>query len=163
VVVVVAVAGVCFLGGGAVAAGPSTSDAGLFGRESAVLVLPGLLLLALSVLCGVAAGAGEMLILGRGSAGAGFSASDFTVLSSAGFEGLGPAAGGVDVPEDAAAGDPERGGPPSLASLRRRICSMVSWSGASGVDDGGGCSLGSIVSVVDGDGPGNRGVAEDVR
>lgn len=115
-----------------------------------MLVLPGLLLLALPVLWGVAAEAGEMLILGRLSIGEGFSASVDTVLSSAVFDELGPPPDGVSVLGELAAGVTEPEPPPSFASLRRRICSIVSWSGASGVDDdGGGCSVGSIFSVVD--------------
>lgn len=121
-----------------------------------MLVLPGLLLLALPVLWGVAAGAEEMLILGRLSIGEGFSASVDTVLSSAAFDELGPPPDGVSVLGELAAGVAGAELPPSFASLRRRICSIVSWSGASGVDDGGGCSVGSIFSAVGADTPEDR-------
>jgi hypothetical protein len=48
---------------------------------------------------------------------------------------------------EAVAGVEEPDGPPSFASLRRRICSIVSWSGASGVEDAGGCWFGFISSA----------------
>jgi hypothetical protein len=51
-----------------------------------LVVIPGLLLLALPALWGVADGTGEMLILGRVSVGAGLSASFVAVLASVVFE-----------------------------------------------------------------------------
>jgi hypothetical protein len=80
--------------------------------------------------------------------GAGFSASFGIALSFADPEELCPGPGGVSVLGDPAVGVPEPEGPPSFASLRRRICSIVSWSGASGVAAGGGCSFGSIFSFA---------------
>lgn len=146
--------------GGAVAEGPSISDARLFARESALLVvLPGLLLLALPVLCGVTAGAGETLIGVRLSVGGGFAASFDTVLFSVGVDELPPGAGGVPgLGEPARVAEPA--GPPSLASLRKRICSIVSWSGASGVADGGGCSVGSIFWLANSEYAGVRMLTE---
>jgi hypothetical protein len=90
-----------------------------------------------------------MLILGRLSSGAGVSVSFVAGLSFAAPEELGPRTGGVSVLGEAA-GVLEPEGPPSLAILRLRICSIVSWSGATGVGAGGGCSVGSIFAVVDG-------------
>lgn len=142
--------------GGADAEGPSISDACLFTRETALLAIPGLLLAALPVLWGVvAAGAGEMLTLDRLSTGAGFSASFDTDLSSAGLDVFGPVGGGVSVLGELAAGVLEPDGPPSFANLLLRICSIVSLSGASGVDvvaggGGGCCSFGSILPDVSG-------------
>jgi hypothetical protein len=80
----------------------------------------------------------------------GFSASFGVALSFVDPEELCPGAGGVSVLGDSAAGALGPEGPPSFASLRRRICSIVSWSGASGVAAGGGCSFGSIFSFVNG-------------
>jgi hypothetical protein len=82
--------------------------------------------------------------------GAGFSASFGVALSVPGPGELCPGADGASVLGDPAAGVPGPDGPPNFASLRRRICSIVSWSGASGVGAGGGCSFGSIFSVVTG-------------
>jgi hypothetical protein len=120
-----------------------------------LVVIPGLLLLALPALWGFSEGAGEMLILVRVSDGAGISASFVAVFASAVLE-AGARAGGVSVLGEPALGVPEPEGPPSLASLRWRIASIVSRSGASGVDaggggGGGGCSFWSIFLGVGGD------------
>jgi hypothetical protein len=110
------------------------------------VVLSGLLLPALPVLCGVAAGAGETVILARlVSTAGGFGVA---LLFCAGVEEVLPGTGGVPERGEPVGGVPDPAGPPSFASLRWRICSMVSWSGASGVDDAGaGCSVGSMFAA----------------
>jgi len=121
------------LRGGGVAANPSTSDARRFGRDWWLSILP-------VELGEDAAGAGVILICARFSVGAAesFVTPPFPlpVISSEGFAALGPAFDGVPLRGEPGE-EPEGGGPPSLANRLRRICSIVSLSGASGTDAGG--------------------------
>lgn len=105
--------GVC-LRGGWVAETESISVAGLF-LEAITLPAPR-----------PGCGAGEMLIFDLGS---GIEIAFSFPLS----RGLDVAEGSVSSGFGDAVELADEGGPPSLASLRRRICSIVSWSGASGV------------------------------
>lgn len=108
-----------------------------------------------------------MLRLGRASVSEGLSGSLVSVISalgSSGFAALGAEADGVSVSEELAADGCGAEKPPSLASLRRRICSIVSWSGASGAF--GGCSFESIfvnAEAGEGRGRGNQEGRRNVR